>query len=184
MIDRLRSDGGVGLVTANGWYATKHSMGIYSTTPPATPFRSAKPQTELNATPQTKLVDEYDGAATVETFVVMHERDGSPAMGTIAVKTAEGGRTWATTTDAEDDGVARVRRAALSARQSRSRTARSVDSDCAGAHDAQRVAGCVDNRRRLTASNTTVEHGHRTQRRGHLRGGGARRLAVLVRARR
>ncbi len=112
MIDRLRSDGGVGLVTANGWFATKHSMGVYATTPPSTAFQSAKPQPELNATPQTKLVDEFDGAATLETFVVMHERDGSPAMGTVAVRTPDGARTWANTTDADllswlesDDGV-------------------------------------------------------------------------------
>jgi acetyl-CoA C-acetyltransferase len=112
MVDRLRAEGGVGLVTANGWFATKHSMGVYSTRPPTTEFRSAKPQPELNATPQTKLVDEYDGAATVETFVVMHERDGSPAMGTVAVRTPDGARTWANTTSPEllawlesDDGV-------------------------------------------------------------------------------
>jgi acetyl-CoA C-acetyltransferase len=99
MIDRLRAEPGVGLVTGNGWYSTKHSLGIYSTTPPANAFRSANPQPELNATPQTKLVDEYDGAGTLESFVVMHERDGSPAMGTVAVRVGDGARTWATTTD-------------------------------------------------------------------------------------
>jgi acetyl-CoA C-acetyltransferase len=99
MVERLRADGGVGLVTANGWYATKHSTGIYASTPPANAFRAAKPQAELNATPQTKLIDEYDGTGTLDSFVVMHERDGSPAMGTIAVRTPDGARTWATTTD-------------------------------------------------------------------------------------
>ena len=67
------------------------------------------PQAELNATPRTKLVDEYDGAGTLETFVVMHERDGSPAMGIVAVRTPDGGRTWASSTDADAAGVARVR---------------------------------------------------------------------------
>jgi acetyl-CoA C-acetyltransferase len=112
MVDRLRGEGGVGLVTANGWFATKHSLGIYSSAPPAEGFRSAKPQPELNATPQTKLVDEYDGPATVETFVVMHERDGSATMGTIALRTPDGSRTWANSTDADtmawlksDEGV-------------------------------------------------------------------------------
>ncbi|HVV37873.1 MAG TPA: acetyl-CoA acetyltransferase [Acidimicrobiales bacterium] len=99
MVERLRAEPGIGLVTGNGWYSTKHSLGIYSTTPPATPFRSANPQPELNATPQTKLVDEYDGAGTLESFVVMHERDGSPAMGTVAVRVGDDSRTWATTTD-------------------------------------------------------------------------------------
>ena len=101
MIERLRAEPGIGLVTGNGWYSTKHSLGIYSTTPPANAFRSANPQPELNATPQTKLVDEYDGPGTLETFVVMHERDGSPAMGTVAVRVGDGARTWANTTDAD-----------------------------------------------------------------------------------
>jgi acetyl-CoA C-acetyltransferase len=55
----------------------------------------------LNATPQCKLVEDYDGAGTLESFVVMHERDGSPAMCTVAVQVGEGTRTWATTTDAD-----------------------------------------------------------------------------------
>src|SRR5690349_5279729 len=101
MIDKLRAEPGIGLVTGNGWFSTKHSLGIYSTTPPSNAFRSANPQPELNATPQTKLVDEYDGPGTLETFVVMHERDGSAAMGTVAVRVGAGERTWATTTDAD-----------------------------------------------------------------------------------
>ncbi len=102
MVDRLRAESGVGLVTANGWFATKHSLGVYSTEPPANTFRAVNPQPELNATPQTKLIDEYDGPGAIESFVVMHERDGSPAMGTVAVKTPDGhSRTWANTTDAE-----------------------------------------------------------------------------------
>ena len=102
MVERLRAERGVGLVTGNGWFSTKHSLGVYSTDPPANPFRSANPQPELNATPQTKLVDDYDGAATLESFVVMHERDGSPAMGTVAARTPDGARTWANTTDLDD----------------------------------------------------------------------------------
>ena len=39
MADTLRADpGSTGLVTALGWYATKHSIGIYSTDPPLTRF--------------------------------------------------------------------------------------------------------------------------------------------------
>ncbi len=101
MVDRIRAEGGVGLVTANGWFSTKHSLGIYANTPPANPFGPANPQPELNATPQTEVIDEYEGRATVETFVVMHERDGSPAMGTIALRTPDGARTWANASDGD-----------------------------------------------------------------------------------
>jgi acetyl-CoA C-acetyltransferase len=35
MVDHLRARGGTGLVSALGWYATKHAAGIYGTAPPA-----------------------------------------------------------------------------------------------------------------------------------------------------
>jgi acetyl-CoA C-acetyltransferase len=35
MVDHLRARGGTGLVSALGWYATKHAVGIYGTAPPA-----------------------------------------------------------------------------------------------------------------------------------------------------
>ena len=34
MVERLRTDGGYGLVTALGWYATKHCVGLYATKRP------------------------------------------------------------------------------------------------------------------------------------------------------
>jgi acetyl-CoA C-acetyltransferase len=34
MVDRLRQDGGTGLVTAVGWYLTKHAAGVYGAAPP------------------------------------------------------------------------------------------------------------------------------------------------------
>ena len=114
MVDRLRAEPGVGLVTANGWFATKHSLGVYANEPPANAFRAVNVQPEVNALPQTKLIDDYDGHGAVETFVVMHERDGSAAMGTVAIKTPDGCRAWANTTDTElmawlksDKGVVR-----------------------------------------------------------------------------
>ena len=42
MVGTLRADpGSVGLITALGWYATKHSVGLYSTAPPAQGFALA-----------------------------------------------------------------------------------------------------------------------------------------------
>ena len=99
MVDRLRADGGTGLVTALGWYATKHAIGIYGAEPPATPFRAAKPQAEIDALPRVLLVDEYAGPATLESFTVMHERDNTPAMAIVGVRTPVGARTWANSTD-------------------------------------------------------------------------------------
>jgi len=39
MVDHLRARGGTGLVSALGWYATKHAVGIYGTAPPARGWR-------------------------------------------------------------------------------------------------------------------------------------------------
>lgn len=76
----LRSDpGSCGLITANGNYLTKHSFGIYSTTPVKGPWRRESPgvlQAELDALPKAPLVDEPSGRAIIETYTVMHGKNG------------------------------------------------------------------------------------------------------------
>jgi len=95
MVDVLRGDpGSIGLVTALGWYATKHSIGIYSSEPPAREFGHFEPQDEVNVTPARRAADDHVGAATVEAWSVMHERDGTPSLGLVACLTPDGGRAW------------------------------------------------------------------------------------------
>jgi acetyl-CoA C-acetyltransferase len=80
MVQRLRAKPGTwGLTTANGWYLTKQSTGIYSTTPPARPFAREDPhvlQRLIDALPHPVIVDEPQGRATVETYTVVHAREG------------------------------------------------------------------------------------------------------------
>lgn len=99
---RLREDpGSLGLVTALGWYATKHAVGIYATTPPpAGTFQWRSVQDEVDALPRREAVDHH-GPAIVEAYTAMHERDGSPANGIASLLLDDGRRTWATTTDAD-----------------------------------------------------------------------------------
>ncbi len=101
MVDRLRADpGSYGLCTANGWYLTKHAAGVYSTAPPrAGAFGHRDVQSAVDATPRRNHLPDHDGAATVESYTVMHERDGSPAMAIVACLTADGQRTWANSTE-------------------------------------------------------------------------------------
>src|SRR5687767_12259581 len=41
LVEKLRSDpGSLGLVNANGWYVTKHAVGVYGTQPSAQGFRA------------------------------------------------------------------------------------------------------------------------------------------------
>ena len=100
MVDVLRADpGSTGLVTANGGNVDKHAFGVYSTTPPASGFRHARPQAEIDAVPGRTVLDEHRGTAVIEGWTVMHERDGSPHRAHATCTTAEGQRTWAVSHD-------------------------------------------------------------------------------------
>lgn len=102
MADRLRQDpGSVGLVTALGWYATKHAAGLYSTTPPSSPFRVDHVQAEVDALPRrdVALGSDAAGDATVETYTVVHDRDGAPERGIVVALLPDGRRAWGVTSD-------------------------------------------------------------------------------------
>lgn len=76
MMRQLRANpGSFGMLTANGNYVTKHSFGIYSTTPFEGRWRRESPavlQAELDALPKAPLVESANGPATIETYTVMH----------------------------------------------------------------------------------------------------------------
>jgi len=80
MLRRLRArPGAYGLVTANGNYVTKHSFGVYSTAAPAGPWRREAPsmlQSRLDAQPKAPFTETPHGAATIETYTVMHGKAG------------------------------------------------------------------------------------------------------------
>ena len=51
MAELLRENSNAkGLITANGGYLTKHAFGVYSATPPSTPFQHQDVQAEVDAT--------------------------------------------------------------------------------------------------------------------------------------
>ena len=87
-----------GLVWANGGYATKHAFGVYATTPPLHGFRHESPQSEVDALPRRAVATalEAKGAATIEAYSVMHDRDGTAEKVRAAVLLADGRRAWAT----------------------------------------------------------------------------------------
>ena len=80
MMDVLRNNPGkFGLLNANGWFITKHSLGIYSTKPVEGDWRREPP-----ADYQQAILDEIhpaftespNGSATIETYTVLHGREG------------------------------------------------------------------------------------------------------------
>lgn len=101
MVSRLRADRGkLGMVTANGWYVTKHSCGIYSTDPPRQAWRRADPkadQAKIDAEVAPEFVEMADGEATVETYTVLFDRDGAPQRGIVIGRDAAGRRFFANT---------------------------------------------------------------------------------------
>jgi acetyl-CoA C-acetyltransferase len=95
MTGAVRNDpGSFGLVTAVGWYLTKHSFGVYSTTPPAGGFRHAAPQGEVDALPRRGYTGDHSGPVSVESYTVMHERDGQPSLAIVACLLPDGRRSW------------------------------------------------------------------------------------------
>ena len=65
MVGELRErPGELGLVWANGGFATKHAFGVYGTEPPAGGFRHANPQGEIDALPSRVAGDGGRGGRT------------------------------------------------------------------------------------------------------------------------
>jgi len=77
--------GSYGLVTANGWYLTKQSTGVYSTARPRAPFERQDPgvlQRQIDALPHPAVTETPQGPARIETYTVVHRREG-PFMGIV-----------------------------------------------------------------------------------------------------
>ncbi len=100
MMQRLREDpGSYGLVTANGWFLTKQSTGVYSTKPPPRAFEREDPkvlQAKIDALPHPPVIEEPNGSATIETYTVVHGREGY-MMGIVVGRDSEGRRFVANT---------------------------------------------------------------------------------------
>jgi acetyl-CoA C-acetyltransferase len=95
MMEKVRAKkGSFGLVTANGWYVTKHSLGIYSTTPTKGEWKREDPkvyQAEIDAMDRPHVETQPNGEATIETYTVMHDRTG-PKIGIIVGRLSNGHR--------------------------------------------------------------------------------------------
>ena len=98
MTRRLR-DGGArtGLLYGNGGYVTKHTAAVLLKSPPASPPRHLDVQAEVEAArgPAPTLLEAYEGAATVETYLVKFDGSGDPQLATVVARTPDGARTVA-----------------------------------------------------------------------------------------
>lgn len=100
MMNHVRArPGTLGLVSANGNYLTKHSAGIYGTEPPARPFAPEDPaliQAVLDRVPHPPVSALADADGRIETYTVMHEREG-PAWSIVFGRLDDGTRFIANT---------------------------------------------------------------------------------------
>jgi acetyl-CoA C-acetyltransferase len=107
MVNLLRGDPAAkGLVTALGWFITKHSVGVYSGSPPPREW-SREPgcyDDAADAARAPRVVAEANGPATIETYTVVHGRDGAPERG-IVIGRRDDGRRFLATTPAGDRGA-------------------------------------------------------------------------------
>lgn len=90
---RLREDpGSIGLVTALGWYVTKHAIGIYGTTPPRRPFLEIAAQELVERRPPREASTDYAGPATLEAYTVPFAADGTAEAAIVASLAPDGTR--------------------------------------------------------------------------------------------
>ena len=102
MMQKLRAKPGkFGLCTGNGWYVTKHSAGIYSTTPKEGAWQRDDPksyQKDIDAMAHPEVIEQPSGRATVETYTVVTDRKGK-RFGLIVGRDAQNRRFLANTPD-------------------------------------------------------------------------------------
>ncbi len=94
MTERLRAHpGDFGMTTALGWYFTKHGAAVYSTRPPERDFlyRAFKEPERPAVTP----IENAEGAATLETYTVEHDRTGATTEAIVVGRLDSGQRFFA-----------------------------------------------------------------------------------------
>ena len=94
LVGKLREVGGLGLVAANGGYLSKHSLGLYGSSPPPQGFHAsdtAAAQARIDEASLNSVI-EATGEARVEGGTVVYARDGSVASAPIIARLDDGRR--------------------------------------------------------------------------------------------
>jgi acetyl-CoA C-acetyltransferase len=93
MVERLRAAPGTGLVHALGWNLAKHALAVYATDPPEPGWRRAADwQSWVDTQPAPPLAPQPNGSAVIETYTIVHARDGAPDHGVVIGRLEDGSR--------------------------------------------------------------------------------------------
>ncbi len=98
MVLRLRGTRDKGLLFANGGYATTSHTILLSGAPTGASFPQDfdyQAEADSRRGPIPDIDEDYEGAATIDTYTVHYARDGSPRSGVIVARTPGGTRTLA-----------------------------------------------------------------------------------------
>ena len=111
MMDKLRANpGSRGMCTGNGWFLTKHSLGLYSTTPPQDDW-AREPvsvlQDKIDAAPKLELDATPVGAGRIESYTVAHV-SGKPPQGIRIGRMAETNKRFVAHMTPDGDHVTRL----------------------------------------------------------------------------
>ena len=99
VVKRLRrSPQSKAMVTANGWYNTKHSVGIYGCSVPAYPWEErddSAVQARIDSLALPQPVGRAEGYLEIQGYVIRHLPDGKPEGGTVIGTLQNGSRALA-----------------------------------------------------------------------------------------
>ena len=96
VVERIRKNRKLkAMLTANGYYLTKHAVGIYGGERPSNPVYGGEAtglQASIDALALPEPLERADGEMTVEAYVIRHDRKGEPEKGTVIGRLRDGSR--------------------------------------------------------------------------------------------
>lgn len=103
MVERLRAEGGLGLLFGQGEYVTKHHALVLGREPAAAPLDPGYrlPEAGGSTAPVPPFDEGYAGPATIEAATVLFDREGAPRHGVVIARSPAGVRTMARATGAD-----------------------------------------------------------------------------------
>ncbi len=115
MVETLRARSGqgqkLGLLFANGGYATHNHAILLSATPTGATFPQdydCQAEADARRGPAPRLDEDYQGPAAIETWTVHFTRAGEPRLGTVVARTPAGARTLAVVPAGDPATLARL----------------------------------------------------------------------------
>ena len=106
LMDKLREDpGSKGLCTSNGWFATKHGIGLYSNEPFEGEWNREDPevyQKDIDNISKPIVNESPTGDAKIETYTVANGREG-PELGIVIGRLNENNERFIATTKNDSD---------------------------------------------------------------------------------